>query len=43
MQATSLGIVRAFVPTIDPSAWKIVFALQWLVGGLPLLAFFIPE
>lgn len=43
MQGTSLGIVRAFVPKLDPSAWKTVFALQWLVGGLPLLAFFIPE
>lgn len=43
MQGTSLGIVRAFVPNIKPIAWKTAFAIQFVVGGLPLLAFFIPE
>ncbi|OJJ45295.1 hypothetical protein ASPZODRAFT_17513 [Penicilliopsis zonata CBS 506.65] len=43
MQGTSMGIIRAFVPSLQPSAWKTVFAIQWAVGGLPLLAIFVPE
>ncbi|KAK7202438.1 putative MFS sugar transporter, partial [Myxozyma melibiosi] len=43
MQGTSLGVVRAFVPNLNPSAWKTVFALQWVFGSLPMVAIFYPE
>jgi hypothetical protein len=44
MQTVGLGVVRAFVPDIRPSAFRTIFALQWLVGGLPIIAFFlVPE
>jgi Na+/melibiose symporter-like transporter len=44
MQMTGLGVVRAFVPNIAEQAFRNVFALQWAVGGLPILLFFIvPE
>jgi hypothetical protein len=44
MQAIGLAVVRAFVPDLRPSAFRTAFALQWLVGGLPLIAFFlVPE
>jgi hypothetical protein len=39
MQTVGLGVVRAFVPDTRPQAFRIVFALQWLVGILPLIAF----
>lgn len=44
MQAIGLGVVRAFVPDLPPSTFRNAFALQWLVGGLPIVAFFqVPE
>ncbi|PMD44964.1 MFS general substrate transporter [Hyaloscypha variabilis F] len=44
MQAMGLGVVRAFVPDLRPLAFRTAFALQWLVGGLPMIAFFlVPE
>ncbi|KFY77499.1 hypothetical protein V501_07581 [Pseudogymnoascus sp. VKM F-4519 (FW-2642)] len=43
MQGCGLGVIRAFVTRLDPAAFRIVFGLQWVVGSLPLLAFFIPE
>jgi hypothetical protein len=44
MQTVGLGVIRVFVPDIRPSAFRTVFALQWLVGGLPIIAFFLaPE
>lgn len=44
MQAIGLGVVRAFAPDIRPVAFRTAFALQWLVGGLPAIAFFlVPE
>jgi hypothetical protein len=44
MQTVGLGVVRAFVPDIRPSAFRTIFALQWVVGGLPIIAFFLaPE
>lgn len=44
MQAIGLGVVRAFVPDLRPSTFRNAFALQWLVGGLPIVAFFlVPE
>ncbi|KFY47535.1 hypothetical protein V496_10597 [Pseudogymnoascus sp. VKM F-4515 (FW-2607)] len=43
MQGVGLGVIRAFVTRMDPAAFRIVFGLQWVVGSLPLLAFFVPE
>jgi hypothetical protein len=44
MQAIGLGAVRAFAPDIRPVAFRTAFALQWLVGGLPAIVFFlVPE
>lgn len=44
MQATALGVVRAFVPDVRESAFRLVFALQWAVGGILIVAFLIvPE
>ncbi|KAL3496564.1 general substrate transporter [Aspergillus germanicus] len=43
MQGTALGIIRGFVPSVSPSAWKMVFAIQWIVGSLPFLVLLIPE
>jgi hypothetical protein len=44
MQAVGLAVVRAFAPDLRPSAFRTVFALQWLVGGFPMIAFFlVPE
>lgn len=44
MQGLALGIIRIFVPNIKPIAFRIVFALQWPVGALLILAFAIaPE
>ncbi len=38
-QGVALGIVRTFVPNVAESAFRIVFAAQWAVGGLLILAF----
>lgn len=44
MQATGLGVVRSFVPDTRPIAFRTAFAVQWLVGGLPIFAFLlVPE
>lgn len=44
MQTAGLGVVRAFVPDVRTSAFRTIFALQWFVGGLPIIAFFLaPE
>lgn len=44
MQGVALGIIRVFVPNIAPKAFRTVFAIQWAVGGLAILAFvFAPE
>ncbi len=44
VQAIGLGGVCAFAPDIRPVAFRTAFALQWLVGGLPAIAFFLfPE
>ncbi|KAH6683095.1 putative MFS sugar transporter [Halenospora varia] len=44
MQCVGLGVIRSFVPDLTPRAFRISFALQWLVGGLPIIAFFcVPE
>lgn len=40
LQLIGLAVVRSYVPDIRPSAFRTVFALQWLVGGLPIIAFF---
>jgi hypothetical protein len=39
MQTIGLGVVRAFVPDLAQHAFRIVLALQWLVGVLPIIAF----
>lgn len=44
MQMTGLGVVRSFVPNISEQAFRDVFAIQWLVGGLPMVLFIlVPE
>jgi hypothetical protein len=44
MQTVGLGVVRSFVPDMRPKAFRTTFAVQWLVGGLPIIAFFlVPE
>lgn len=44
MQALGLGVVRSFVPDTRPIGFRTAFALQWLVGGLPIFVFFlVPE
>ncbi|KAF7554882.1 hypothetical protein G7Z17_g2604 [Cylindrodendrum hubeiense] len=44
MFALALGVVRAFVPNVDQSAFRTVFAIQWAVGGLASLLFLlVPE
>lgn len=44
MQCIGLGVVRSFVPDTRPSAFRTVFALQWVVGALPIICFlFVPE
>ncbi|KAH8818075.1 hypothetical protein F5882DRAFT_2366 [Hyaloscypha sp. PMI_1271] len=44
MQAIGLGVGRVFVPDLCPSTFRTAFALQWLVGGPPIVAFFlVPE
>ncbi|KAK5108279.1 hypothetical protein LTR62_008594 [Meristemomyces frigidus] len=39
MQGVALGIIRIFVPNIEPVAFRTVFAIQWAVGGLLIVAF----
>ncbi|KAH8600727.1 general substrate transporter [Bisporella sp. PMI_857] len=44
MQGMALGVIRAFVPNIAESSFRIVLALQWAVGGILMLAFaLVPE
>lgn len=44
MYGLALGIVRIFVPNINPSAFRTVFALQWAVGTLStILWVLVPE
>jgi hypothetical protein len=44
LQAIGLGVVRAFVPDLRPSAFRTVFALQWLFSAFPIILFFlVPE
>ena len=44
MQFIGLGIVRGLVPNLQPAAFRTAFALQWLVGAIPIIAFFlVPE
>ena len=40
MQCVGLGIIRSLVPNLRPKAFRIALGLQWLVGGLPIVAFF---
>ncbi|PVH79629.1 MFS general substrate transporter [Cadophora sp. DSE1049] len=43
-QGAALGVIRAFVPDLQPSSFRTVFAIQWAVGGLVVIAFAIaPE
>ncbi|KAF7530876.1 hypothetical protein G7054_g9419 [Neopestalotiopsis clavispora] len=43
-QAVCLGVIRAYVPVINESAFRFVFALQWAVGGIAVIAWaFAPE
>lgn len=39
MQTVGIGLVRAFVPDRRPQAFRIILALQWLVGVLPIISF----
>jgi hypothetical protein len=39
MQGLALGIVRIFVPNIKEQAFRNVFAIQWAVGGVLVIAF----
>lgn len=44
MLGAGLGVIRAFVPDIREQAFRIVFAIQWVVGGISTVAFaFAPE
>jgi MFS family permease len=44
MQLIGLAVVRCYVPNLSPSAFRTVFALQWLVGALPMIGFLLsPE
>jgi hypothetical protein len=44
MQGVALGIVRSFVPNVAEQAFRDVFAIQWAVGFLLVLAFIVtPE
>jgi hypothetical protein len=44
MQGVALGIIRSFVPNTAQQAFRNVFAIQWAVGFLLILAFaFTPE
>ncbi|KAJ5703241.1 MFS general substrate transporter [Penicillium malachiteum] len=39
MMALGLGIIRIFVPDMTPHAFRTVFAIQWAVGGLSIIAY----
>jgi hypothetical protein len=39
MQGAALGIIRSFVPNIAQQAFRDVFAIQWAVGLILILAF----
>jgi MFS family permease len=39
MQGVALGIIRALVPNVEPQAFRDVFAMQWAVGGIVMIAF----
>ncbi len=39
MQGVALGIVRVYVPDIEPQAFRTVFAIQWAVGLTVVIAF----
>ena len=39
MLGMGLGVVRIFVPNVSPQAFRIVFAIQWVVGGIAVIAF----
>jgi MFS family permease len=39
MQGVALGIIRALVPNVHPQAFRDVFAIQWAVGGIVMIAF----
>lgn len=44
MFGLALGIVRIFVPNVQASAFRTVFAIQWAVGGLATIAWLlVPE
>ncbi|KAJ5114233.1 MFS general substrate transporter [Penicillium angulare] len=44
MMALGLGIIRIYVPSMSPHAFRIVFAIQWAVGGLAIIGYaFAPE
>jgi hypothetical protein len=38
IQGLALGIVRILVPDVRERAFRIAFAIQWVVGGLALVA-----
>jgi hypothetical protein len=39
MQGVALGIIRSFVPNVAQQAFRNVFAIQWAVGFILILAF----
>lgn len=39
MQGVALGVIRALVPNINPQAFRDVFAMQWAVGAIVMIAF----
>ena len=39
MLGLGLAVVRIFVPDVEEQAFRDVFALQWIVGGLAVIAF----
>jgi hypothetical protein len=39
MQGAALGIIRSFVPNIAQQAFRDVFAIQWAVGLILIIAF----
>lgn len=39
MLGLGLGIVRIFVPNVSQQAFRTVFGIQWVVGGIAVIAF----
>jgi MFS family permease len=39
MQGVAMGVIRVFVTDMSEKAFRTVFAIQWGVGGLVLIAF----